>query len=112
MRVVNMVVLVVATLEACAGSKPDAPKAGAAHVVLDSTFVQLESMKTSAPKFYEFLRASYFLGTEMGLNEMGCAVGHLGRTSIRQRKQPRSSMSWLVACPSRQTRLRARHSVT
>src|SRR5207253_2413277 len=75
MRVVNMVVLVVATLEACAGSKPDAPKAGAAHVVLDSTFVQLESMKTSAPKFYEFLRATYFLSTETGLNEMGLRSG-------------------------------------
>src|SRR5437870_79361 len=75
MRVVNIVILVVATLEACAGSKTDSPKAGAANVVLDSTFVQLESMKTSAPKFYEFLRASYFLSAEMALNKMGFRSG-------------------------------------
>jgi hypothetical protein len=71
---VSIIVLMVAT-EACAGSKPDSPKVGAANVVLDSTVVQLESMKTSAPKFYEFLRASYFLSAEMGLNEMGLRSG-------------------------------------
>src|SRR6266550_2391088 len=69
------IVLMVATLEACVGSKPDSPKLGAANVVLDSTVAQLESLQHSDPKMYEFLSASYFLGTEMALNKMGFRGG-------------------------------------
>src|SRR5947199_1852725 len=69
------IVLMVATLETCVGSKPDSPKLGAANVVLDSTVVQLESLQHSDPKLYEFVRASYFLGTEMALNKMGFRSG-------------------------------------
>src|SRR5947199_6453764 len=70
----SIIVLVVAT-EACRASKPDSPKVGAANVVLDSAVAQLESLHHSDPKLYEFVRASYFLGTEMALNKMGLRSG-------------------------------------
>src|SRR5712691_10579242 len=69
------IVLMVAALEACVGSKPNSPKLDAANVVLDSTVAQLESLQRSDPKLYEFVRASYFLGTEMALNKMGFRSG-------------------------------------
>jgi len=72
--VVN-IVLLVASLEACVGSKPDSPKLGAATVVLDSTVAQLESLQHSDPKLYEFLKTFSFLGTQMALNQMGFRSG-------------------------------------
>src|SRR6266550_5535683 len=70
----SIIVLVVAT-EACGGSKPDSPKVGAANGILDSTVAQLEPLQHCDPKMFEYLSASYFLGTEMALNKMGLRSG-------------------------------------